>query len=165
MLQNNNPRTDVEQKQMLQTLADVCQGLISILPLDDAPYCITVENEDDILNVKINGKSGTKFATNLKVSKINGEEFVEAFRDYFIREREIYISYFDKINHEHLCEYKYSMNHINVDENVARRHVIQNHMYTFVVNRYYGLSVYDLDAHDRAINKMNKANQKVMELK
>lgn len=162
MKQNNKPKSNLEQMEVLAVLASACQGLISILPEEEAPYEIEVTNENGELSVIIKGNQGIKLSNSVSVSKEIGEYFVESFRNYFINERDITVSYFAEIPWPQFSKYKYGKNHKDIDANIAKAHVIQNHMYTFIVNRYYGICPTDELAHHNALTKMNEANQKVM---
>ena len=84
MKQNNKPKSNLEQMEVLAVLASACQGLISILPEEEAPYEIEVTNENGELSVIIKGNQGIKLSNSVSVSKEIGEYFVESFRNYFI---------------------------------------------------------------------------------
>ena len=162
MKQNNKPKSEREQLELLTVLASVCQGLISILPEEETSYDIEVTNEKGELTVVIRNGGTIKLNNTVSVSKEMGEYFVESFRNYFITEREITVSYFEEIPWPKLSKYKYGRQLMDIDPDVAKSHVIKNHMYNFIVNRYYGICPTDELAHHQALTKMNKANQKVM---
>lgn len=149
---NNN----LEQMRKLTILSFVCQGLISVLPEEEGPYEIELTNDESELSVTIKNNTGIKLNHVISISKELGEYFVESFRDYFINERDITISYFTEIPWPKFSEFKYGKNHMNVDTTIAKSHVIQNHMYIFIVNRYFGLTESDEIAHIKANEKACK---------